>query len=161
MSVQADTRLNRSQADAARLALALRRVSRWIRRQHTLPLGHGAISALATISAEGPLRLGDLAAREGVAPASLSRIIAALVGDGYVARHADPIDGRSWQVTTTPHGEQLLAELRARTAVLILDRLDRLEADQRAALIAALPALEAIAAEPADGCAKPIADMLV
>jgi DNA-binding MarR family transcriptional regulator len=135
------------EAEAARLSLALRRVSRWIRRQHALPLGHGAISALATISLEGPLRLGDLAAREGVAPASLSRIIAVLVADGYVERRADPSDGRSWQVTTTPSGERLLRQLRARTAQVILDRLERLEPAHRAAIIAALPALEAMAGD--------------
>src|SRR5580765_6309245 len=92
--------LTRSESEAARLSLALRRVSRWIRRQHSLPLGHGALSALATISSDGPLRLGELASREGVAPASLSRIIAVLVADGYVERTVDPYDGRSWHVTT-------------------------------------------------------------
>ena len=147
MSAQTEQTLTRSEAEAARLALALRRVSRWIRRQHTLPLGHGAISALATISAEGPLRLGDLAVREGVAPASLSRIVAALVTDGYVTRESDPLDRRSWLVTTTGPGERLLRDLRGHTATLILDRLERLEPKHRAALIAALPALEAMASE--------------
>lgn len=149
MSTQVDHALAGAESDAARLSLALSRVSRWIRRQHTLPLGHGAISALATTSRDGPLRLGDLASREGVAAASLSRIIAALIVDGYVDRSADPNDGRGWLVSTTDKGEELLAELRARTAEVLLYRLDRLDLDQRTAIIAALPALEALAS---DGC---------
>jgi DNA-binding MarR family transcriptional regulator len=140
-----------AEADAARLSLALRRISRWIRRQHALPVGHGAVSALATISADGPLRLGDLATREGVAPASLSRTIAVLVADGYVERSVDPHDGRSWYVTTTSQGEQLLEELRAKTARVIVERLERLDRDQRSAIIAALPALEAMAT---DACGR-------
>ena len=147
MRTQVEQPVARSEAEAARLSLALRRVSRWIRRQHTMPLGHGAISALATISGEGPLRIGDLAVREGVAPASLSRIIAVLVSDGYVERRPDPLDGRSWQVSTTAAGEALLSQLRERTAHVILDRLDRLDPAQRSALIAALPALEAMASD--------------
>lgn len=151
MSIQAASRASTSTAsaesEAARLSLALGRVSRWVRRQYALPLGHGALSALATISSGGPLRLGDLAAREGVAPASLSRIIAVLVADGYVERAADPHDGRSWQVSTTPMGESLLAELRSKTAHVIVERLERLEPQHRAAIIAALPALEAMASD--------------
>src|SRR3954454_18084972 len=103
MSSQLDVVRTKSEAEAARLSMALGRVSRWIRRQHALPVGHGSISALVTISREGPLRAGDLAAREGLAPASLSRVLAVLVGDGYVDRQADPADGRSVLLSTTAH----------------------------------------------------------
>ncbi len=137
----------RRQTEAARLALAVSRVSRWIRRQNTFPIGHGAISALATIARLGPVRLGDLAALEGVAPASLSRMVAALITDGYVDRLADPADGRSSLVRTTTAGERLLTELRESSATVLLDRLDRLEPGQRTAILAALPALEALATD--------------
>lgn len=140
-----------SEAVAARLSMAVGRVSRWIRRQHAVPLGHGAISALATIAREGPLRAGDLAAREGLAPASLSRVLAVLVGEGYVDRQPDPSDGRSVLVTTTARGDELLTELRVATARVILDRLDRLTHEDRAAIIAALPALELLATDPEAG----------
>lgn len=140
-----------SEAEAARLSMALGRVSRWIRRQQALPLGHGALSALATISLEGRVRAGDLAAREGLSPASLSRVLAVLVGEGYVDRQADPNDGRSILVTPTPRGEELLTDLRVATARVLLDRLDRLTGDERSAIIAALPALESLATDPAGG----------
>lgn len=147
MTTQGSDRQIRDESQAARLSLALGRVSRWLRRQHSLPLGHGAISALSTISREGPLRAGDLSSREGVAPASLSRILAVLVDDGYVERVTDPTDGRSCFVSTTARGETLLTELRAASARILLERFARLEAGDREALIAALPALEALAAD--------------
>ena len=64
--IAADRTKSGAEAEAARLSIALDRVSRWISRQHSLPLGHGGISGLATISGEGPLRAGDVAAREGL-----------------------------------------------------------------------------------------------
>jgi DNA-binding MarR family transcriptional regulator len=140
-----------AEAEAARLSMALGRVSRWIRRQHALPVGHGSLSALVTISREGPLRPGDLAAREGLAPASLSRVLAILVGEGYVDRQPDPADGRSVLLSTTSRGHDLLVELRITTAQVLLERLERLSIDERAAIAAALPALEALAADP-EGC---------
>jgi DNA-binding MarR family transcriptional regulator len=137
-----------TESETARLSMALGRVSRWIRRQHSLPLGHGAISALATISREGPIRASDLSLREGLAAASTSRIVAVLVADGYVDRRPDPDDRRSVLLSTTPAGEALLAELRSTTARVLRHRLNRLRPDERAAIIAALPALESLASDP-------------
>jgi DNA-binding MarR family transcriptional regulator len=151
MSSQLDVARTSAEAEAARLSMALGRVSRWIRRQHRLPVGHSSTSALVTISREGPLRAGDLAAREGLAPASLSRVLSVLVGDGYVARQADPDDGRSVLLSTTARGEQLLVELRAATATVLLERLERLSDEERAAIAAALPALESLASDPEVG----------
>ena len=147
MKAAVETEHNTAEAEAARLSMALGRVSRLIRRQHSLPLGHGGISALATISREGPIRAGDLAVREGLAAASLSRITAVLVFDGYVDRQPDPDDGRSILLSTSSEGEGLLAEVRATTARVLLDRLQRLNAAERSAIIAALPALESLASD--------------
>ena len=147
MSTQIEADRAQSEAEAARLSMALGRVSRWIRRQHSLPLGHGGISALATISREGPIRAGDVASREGLAAASMSRILAVLVIDGYVDRRPDPEDGRSILLTTTPPGEDLLAEVRSTTARVLLERLERLSPAEHSAIIAALPALEVLASD--------------
>jgi DNA-binding MarR family transcriptional regulator len=160
MTASTDERSVCSESEAARLSTALHRVARWIRRQQDIPLGQGAVSALATIAAEGPLRLGDLAARESVGPATLSRIIAVLEGEGYVERRHDPHDRRSWRVRTTAHGERLLADLRGRTASVVLERLDRLPPEQRASIVAALPALEAMGTEDVTLCAEPTDEIL-
>jgi DNA-binding MarR family transcriptional regulator len=93
------------------------------------------------------MRLGDLAAREGVAPPTLSRIIAALVESGLVLREADPQDGRASLVRATAEGERVMAGVRSDRLHELHNRLERLTEEQRTALAAAVPALEALVAE--------------
>jgi DNA-binding MarR family transcriptional regulator len=82
-----------------------------------------------------------------VAPPTLSRIIAALVESGYVMREADPQDGRASLVRATPSGEQIIAGVRSERLHELHNRLERLTDEQRSALAAAVPALEALVAE--------------
>jgi DNA-binding MarR family transcriptional regulator len=130
--------------DADRLYRALARLIRWSRRTSVSPVGPGTLAALGTICDCGPIRLGDLAQREGVTPATLSRIVAGLEDDGYIKRSVDPDDRRSTFVTATADGRRLVDDVRALRAAALLDRLSRLDDDQRTALICALGALEAL-----------------
>jgi DNA-binding MarR family transcriptional regulator len=130
---------------AARLYLAIGRLSRSLRRSSTMGLGHGSTSALATVVHSGPMRTGDLAAREGVSAPTMTRIVAVLVGEGFVVREPDPDDGRVWLVRATAQGERVITEVRSARSQALLDRIARLPADQRGALLAALPALESLA----------------
>jgi|1186.fasta_scaffold38268_2 DNA-binding MarR family transcriptional regulator len=130
--------------DADRLYRALARLIRWSRRASVSPLGPGTLAALGTICDSGPLRLGDLAQREGVTPATLSRIVGGLEDDGYIKRSVDPADRRSTFVTATTSGRRLVEDVRALRAAALLDRLRRLDDEQRAALVDALGALEAL-----------------
>lgn len=135
--------------DTARLYLAVGRLTRSLRRigSSSSELGHGSVSALFTLVNLGPMRLGDLAAREGVAPPTLSRIVAALVEDGYVRREPDPNDGRASLVTATDTGRQVASGLYSSRLRELQRRMDRLSGDQVGLLLAALPALEALVAE--------------
>src|SRR5436305_10545931 len=78
------------------LLVALSRARRWLSRlaggDEPARVGASGVSALAEVIRSGPLRLGDLAARERIAPATLSRVVAGLVEHGYVTRSADPDD---------------------------------------------------------------------
>ncbi|GAB3485209.1 MarR family winged helix-turn-helix transcriptional regulator [Amycolatopsis cihanbeyliensis] len=130
-----------------RLFLAVGRLSRSLRQAGTPGPGHGAISALATLAHYGQLRLGDLAAKEGVAAATMSRIVAALVESGYVRRESDPIDRRAWLATATEEGRRLVSGVRSTRVQELGRRIDRLPDEQREALVAALPALESLLAE--------------
>ncbi len=57
------------EADTARLYVALGRVNRSLRRETAeAPVSLGLLSALFTLTKEGPLRPGELAAREGSPP---------------------------------------------------------------------------------------------
>ena len=132
---------------SGRLYLAVGRLSRSLRQAGVPGPGHGAISALATLVISGQLRLGDLAAKEGVAAATMSRIIASLVEAGYVSRESDPVDRRAWLAKATEEGERLVSGVRSTRMQELNRRLDRLSPEHREALTAALPALEALIAD--------------
>jgi DNA-binding MarR family transcriptional regulator len=133
-------------ADAtARLYLTLGRLARSLRRGSPSELGHSATATLATVVQLGPIRTGDLANREGVSAPTMTRIISALVSAGYVRRNPDPDDGRAWLVTASAEGERAVREVRSARSQVLLVRIQNLPGEQRAALLAALPALEALA----------------
>jgi DNA-binding MarR family transcriptional regulator len=131
----------------ARLYLAIGRLSRSLRRTGTPGLGHGSLSALSTLVHCGEMRLGDLASREGVAAPTMSRIVAALVDTGYVRRDPDPADRRAWLVQATDEGERMVSGVRSTRVQELSRRIDRLGDDERAAITAALPALEKLLLE--------------
>ena len=99
---------------------------------------------LATLVREGPMRAGDLAAAEAVNPTMLSRVLAHLEEEGLVERAPHPDDARCTTARATPAGDRLLARLRARRAGVLRDRLRELAPADLDALLAALPALEAL-----------------
>jgi DNA-binding MarR family transcriptional regulator len=132
------------------LLVALSRARRWLSRLATAepaPLGSSGVSALGEIVRSGPIRLGDLAARERITPPTLSRVVAGLVELGYVERSVDPDDARAGIVTATPAGTELLRGLRARRTEELAARLLRLSDTDRAALLGVAPALRRLLAE--------------
>lgn len=128
----------------SRLYLTIGRLSRSLRQASVSGPGHGAISALATLVRYGELRLGDLAVKEGVAAATMSRIVASLAEGGYVERQQDPVDRRAWLASPTEQGRRLLADVRSKRVGELSRRLDALDPPERDALDAALPALESL-----------------
>jgi DNA-binding MarR family transcriptional regulator len=133
---------------AARLAVALARLTRVMRRGGDLAgLGPGSISALATLVRSGPMRLGDLALREGVAPPTLTRIVAGLEESGHVVRAPDPDDRRATRVQATETAAELVAGLGLARVSRLRDRIETLaDADLRA-LLRAIPVIETLAAD--------------
>ena len=131
--------------DVTRLRVALARLSRRLRRHEMAGLTPTQLAALATVEQSGPLRLGDLAAAEGIAPSTLTRLVAVLEELGYVRRDADPKDARASTLAITLLGHQTLERLRAENSALLAQRVMLLTPEQRSALAAALPALEALA----------------
>ena len=102
-------------------------------------------ATLATLDRSGPSRLTWLAGREGVTQPAMTQVIARLEDAGLVDRAADPADGRVVQVRITADGRAMLARRRAVRAERVAGLLDRLSPDERAALAAALPAMDALA----------------
>ncbi len=103
-----------------------------------------AAATLATLERSGPCRLTWLATREGVTQPAMTQLIARLQDAGLAARATDPADGRVVQVRITAEGKAILARRRAARAGRLAGLLDRLTPEQRDALAAALPAMDAL-----------------
>jgi DNA-binding MarR family transcriptional regulator len=133
----------------SRLRLAIARIHRQMAQASSgQGLTFAQLSALARVEQHGPLRLGELAARERVAASSMTRTLTPLTGAGLVGRAPDPQDGRSWLIEITAHGRAVLADIRRERSEMLAARVSRLTAERRAALYAAIPVLEALSDEP-------------
>lgn len=134
--------------DIGRLYLAIVRLNRALRRDVREALvGHGGLSALATLITDGPQRPGTLAQLEGVTAPAMTRIVNSLERLGYVVRRPDPDDGRAAVVAATDEGETLFRQGRAARMRAMQARVDRLDPAQRETLAAALDALEQLTEE--------------
>lgn len=131
--------------DAARLRAAVLRLARRLRKHDLAGLTPSQLSTLATVGKSGPVRLGDLAAAERIAPSTLTRLINVLESLGYVRRVADTGDARAYLVSLTDPGRDALERIKDEATSLLTDILTTLPPDQLAALAAALPALEQLA----------------
>ncbi len=131
----------------AQLGSALDRITRLLRRAD-LPgaLSPVAASSLYTLVTCGPSRLTALAAAEHVTQPAMSQAIGRMEAAGLVTRTADPDDGRAVLVSCTEAGRELSAQRRAVRAATLGDLLEGLQPHDRERLLAALPALEKLAA---------------
>jgi DNA-binding MarR family transcriptional regulator len=134
-----------AELDVARLRAAIMRLSRRLRRHELADLTPTQLSALGTVARDGPLRLGDLAAAERIAPSTLTRLVAALEERGYLERASAPGDARACLVSVTESGLAVLLRIKAEITTLLTQQLATLPDDQLAALAGALPALEQLA----------------
>jgi DNA-binding MarR family transcriptional regulator len=131
--------------DAARLRVAVLRLSRRLRKHDLAGLTPSQLSTLSSVGMCGPVRLGDLAATERIAPSTLTRLVNVLEERGYLLRQPAPGDARAFLVTVTDSGLEVLERIRAEATNLLTDILTKLPVDQLTALEAALPALEQLA----------------
>jgi DNA-binding MarR family transcriptional regulator len=140
--------------DVARLRVVLARLSRRLRRHELAGLTPTQLAALATVGRAGPMRLGDLAAAEGVAPSTLTRLVTALEESGYVRRYADPTDARASTLAITPRGNDVLERIRTENNRMLAASLQMLTPGQRSTLASALPVLEQLAEADPDQVAR-------
>jgi DNA-binding MarR family transcriptional regulator len=131
--------------DAARLRQAISRLSRRLRRHQQAGLTPTQLAALYTVEQAGPLRLSDLAAAEGIAPSTLTRLVAVLEERGYVRRYAVAGDARASKLTITEAGREVLEHIRQESTTALARSLALLSPEQLTALEAALPAIERLA----------------
>lgn len=127
---------------AARLRLSTTRLARRLRQEAGAGLTSTQLSALAVVDHHGPLTLGALAEHEGVAPPSITKVVARLEADGLVIRHADAVDRRVCRVTISTRGAALLTESRRRKTAWLTSRIAGLDPGERRRLASALDVLD-------------------
>ncbi|HEY1222201.1 MAG TPA: MarR family transcriptional regulator [Acidimicrobiales bacterium] len=134
-----------SRSPAAALRVAVLRIYRAlrIRADHHVTPSQG--SALARIEQSEPVRIGVLANLEGISAASMSKIVDCLVDDGYVARVADPLDGRASVVQLTTGGREMIHAIRTASTEALEAALASLSESERSLLRRSLPVLEKVA----------------
>ena len=102
---------------AAELTEREMRVAHLIRRSSMATMAHLDLTpaqsrTLRTISnADGPIRMGEVAATLGVVPRSATGLVDALEVAGLVERAADPANRRAVLVTLTRRGHEMLEQM--------------------------------------------------
>jgi DNA-binding MarR family transcriptional regulator len=104
-------------------------------------------SALGLVATRGPLGIQQLVDLEGVNPTMMSRVVGKLDDAGLIRRVQNPADLRSASVEITPEGAATHSRIKAQRAAVVSECVGRLPQDQADAIVGALPALEALAAE--------------
>ncbi|MFZ0665360.1 MAG: MarR family transcriptional regulator [Acidimicrobiales bacterium] len=116
---------------AARLRLAVLRLSRQLRQQLVGDLTPSQVSVLSSVETLGKPTLGELAAREKVQPPSMTRQIDTLVATGFLDREVNPADRRIVRVKLTPQGMKILQQNRSVRTAFVAARLKRLPPEER------------------------------
>jgi DNA-binding MarR family transcriptional regulator len=133
---------------ASRLRLSVARLHRALRQHAEAGLSPSQLSALAAIDRHGSMTLGELATHEGVAPPTITGIVARLEADANVARESDPGDRRIVRVVATEQGRQILDGARRRKDVWLSRRLAELSPADLDRLAAAVDVLDALVERP-------------
>jgi DNA-binding MarR family transcriptional regulator len=127
-------------------ALLHDRFSRLSRQLRNIELPAGMtperLSTLAAIKKYGPISVTALADRELVRPATMSRMVSALVNEGLARRHEDKEDGRGVLITATPKGRRAYQRAHEQRLQLLREALTGLAPDQLAAMRGLASALE-------------------
>lgn len=147
----------RHELAASDLRLAVARLSRLLRRSANSDLTLSQLSALVSVGAWGRIKMGDLAAIEGVAAATLTRTIGFLDSYGLIQRYENPHDGRSSLVGLSEEGSKLFETLKHQGTAALMRRLVALDESELCLIEAAVPAL--IKLTETDSCKGPSASM--
>jgi len=105
------------------------------------------LSALSVIVFGGPQSLGALAAAEGVAGPTMTRIVDGLVAAGLAERRPDPWDGRAVTIAPTAGGEKLMHAAAGRRIAAIAAAISGLPAADRRRIATSAGLLDRLAAE--------------
>jgi DNA-binding MarR family transcriptional regulator len=127
-------------ADALRPALL--RIGRELRREaRAVGVSPEQVALLVSIKYSPGIGVRELAARERVTPPALTKHVDRLERDGLVIRTPSSDDRRRVGLTLTDEGQRVLRRVRSRRTAWLASRLRELDADELAAVEAAVEPL--------------------
>lgn len=100
------------------------------------------LSVLGAIYRNRLISMGELAEKERLSPAMVSKVVTALVDEGLVERIESEEDRRVCRVRVSDAGERWIDMSRTQRNAWLVERLSRLELSQLDTLAAAAPLLE-------------------
>lgn len=109
-------------------------------------------AALDALLAEGPMRLGALGRRLGIAPSTLTRNVERLEAGDLVRREPDPEDARSFRIRLTAAGRRAAEALERQEVAFARQVLERVPAGRREAVSAAFRDLLVAVREATESC---------
>jgi DNA-binding MarR family transcriptional regulator len=118
-------------------------------RSGVTPTRLAALAALARFP-DG-IRQGDLAELMNVSAPSMTRLVEIMSEAGWIERRRDPADQRCLVLALSPVGVKTLDTLRDESATQLSEELADLTAEERGALVAAVPVLRKLADRHLDG----------
>ena len=118
-------------------------------------------ATLETLVTEGPMRLGDLGARLGIAPSTLTRNLLRLQERGLVKRTAQRGDARSFRAALTPTGARAAADVLKQDLAFATSVLERLPGKTRLATLEGVEELLVAVREATESCCPGAFDHLM
>lgn len=111
-------------------------------RQPPRDMSLTARTTLSALNRDGPRRLTELAAMQGITQPSMSALVSNLARAGLVERCTDPDDGRVVLVAITAAGAECARDRHQAGADAFIQFVKKLPDDQVASLTAAVPAMQ-------------------
>jgi len=145
------SRTSREAPEDTPLAVALRRSTLRLARRLRAQRPRDGVSltqlqVLGHLYRNGPSTAGELAQHEQLLPQSLTRLLAALEREGWIAREQNLADRRQFLVSITEDGrKQVRRDMRARDTWLVQTVNERLSASEKALLADAVNLIERLA----------------
>lgn len=140
---------------AQSLRLSIARLARLLRQQDGNGHGPTLTAALASVARlDGPTH-GELAAREQVAPPTITAVVTKMEALGLVVREPDTNDRRVTRIRITPVGLEELEDVRSRRTQWLETQIGELSADELARLSAAADVLVKLTVAPDLAMAAP------
>jgi DNA-binding MarR family transcriptional regulator len=127
---------------AGRLRPVLLRLARELRREiHSLGVTGGQVSLLSTIEHEPGITASELAERERVSAPGMSGHLVRLEAAKLIER-TRASDRRRIGLSLTPEGAKVLKSVRKKRNAWLVERLERLEPEERESIEGSIDALE-------------------